>query len=96
MVPVPLATPASRVAGLIDAVAAWAHDWNQPLVARLLPSALHTQEQARFEHPFIANTRPLQLEAQAFCEAAQREVFFAPAAAAQLVAAERQAEFAVG
>jgi uncharacterized protein (UPF0210 family) len=95
MVPVPLATPAPRLAGLIDAVAAVAQKWNKPLIARLLPSSVDARGETRFDHPFIVNTRPLQLEAHAFCEAAEREVFFAPGRTAEPAPPGPPAEFAV-
>ena len=94
MLPVPLATPAPGLAALIDAVATAAHQRNQPLIVRLLPSSVDDNGLTRFDHPFIVNSRPLQLDAPAFCEQVEREVSFAPARAADVTAPEPRAALA--
>jgi len=78
MIPLPLETPSSTLASLIQAIATESIKWNKPLIARLLPSAVNSDQITNFKHDFIINTQTMVVDNTAFAPMLDTESFYEP------------------
>ncbi len=77
MVPLPQDARIEQISGLIEAVSTEAIKWNKPLITRVLPgAAIH--ENTSFDHVFLVNTRPVELDDRSFSMSTDSDTFFDP------------------
>jgi uncharacterized protein (UPF0210 family) len=82
MLPVTMDSTPSQIAALVESVAAIAHKWSKPLIARVLPAPTGEDGRTAFRHDFIVNARPLTLPPARQHSSPAWQDFIAPAKAA--------------